>query len=350
MLTTPRRREAFLALLALSLVAALTLAATRRDPARGPASPYDHPGFTEVSVATEDIVAGRASTVAEGLRGRGYWCVQARTNDRAVQIACRMPGAGTVVDVVADTGGDVLYADLDLEPSSSVEESATHLVRLLDDSFLALWPEDRAVVEQLLQDAEPTSYLPLGGEAAPDPEDQFSTHEGRTANASWSLWTFHTGEALALRIRAPELRDRSWPLGGDHYATPTSVATAALRATGFTCATACSRAADNQQVRFDEHRDQIVAAQFTLHSSASGDRRSDPSGQWVREGLPFLTDEVRTVIGRRIERSRVDGRGWRGVLAGTPLEIRAVPGGLMPDGRPATGLEVTIGVPLLLVE
>ena len=346
----PGRRKLTVALLAVSLVAAFTLAATRDNPFRGPSSPYDHPGFTEVSVATEDVVEGQATIVVEGLRGRGYWCVQARSNDRAVQIACRMPGTSTGVDLMADTTGDVLYADIDLSPHTPVNQSTKQLARLLDNSFLRLWPRDRAVVEQLVQDSQPQPFFPMGDQAPPDAEDQFSTYEQNTANASWSLWTFYTGQPLALRIRTPELRDRSWPMGGDHYATPTSVATAALRAMGYTCATACSRATGLQRVSFDEHRDQIVAAQLTLRSSVNGNRKADLSGQWVRNGLPFLTPEVRTAIGQRIEKSRTSGRNWQGVIAGTPLEIRAVPGGLKPNGRAAATLEANIGVPLLHVE
>lgn len=333
--------------LALALVAAVIAGATRHSPARGLTAPYAHTGFNEVSVATEDIVDGQASRVVAGLRGLSYWCVQVRSNDRAVQVACRASGAGADVDLVADTTGHVLYADIHLNPTTSAEQSERQLDRVLDGSFLALWPQDRVVVDQLVQDARPTPWFPLGDEAAPDAEDQFSTHEKRTANATWSLWTQYTGQPLALRIRTPDLRDRSWPLGGEHYATTMRTATAALRAAGFTCAIACSRATDNRAVRFDEHRGQIVAAHVTLRSGADGPRHAERSGQRFRDGLPFLTPEVRTVIGQRIEDFRVTDRSWRGVLVGAPVEIRSVPGRLLPNGRSATDLEVSVGIDLL---
>ena len=348
----PKRRGVIAAaVLSISIVAAFVHALTRHGPVRGPSAPYDHPGFGEVSAATEDIIDGQASHVAAGLRGRGFWCVQARSNNRAVQIACRAPGTGADVDLVADTTGHVLYANIEVKRSTSVEQSARHLDRVLDDSFYKLWPQDRRVVEQLIQDAQPTShFLPLGGEAQPDAEHQFSTHEERTANVSWSLSTFYTGQPLALRIRTPELRDRNWPFGGDHYAAPTSTARESLLATGFTCATACFKARDKQEVRFDEHRNQIVAAHFKLSSSTNGNRTTDPSGHWVRNGLPFLAPEVRTVIGQRIEEARVTKRSWRGVLAGTPVEIRSVPGDHRPNRSPASTIDVSVGIPLLHVE
>ncbi|QIK66241.1 hypothetical protein G7072_07680 [Nocardioides sp. HDW12B] len=336
------------AVLSISLAGAITVGATRHGQLRGPSAPYDHSGFAEVSVATDDIVDGHASHVVAGLRSSGFWCVQARSNDRAVQIACQTPGIGADVDMIADTSGHVLYADIGLGPARSIDTARSRLDRVLDHSFLRLWPQDRAAVDQLIRDAQPTpGFFPLGGEAAPDADDQFSTHDERTANASWSLSTFYTGQPLALQIRTPDLRDRSWPRGGDHYATATSTAVAALRATGFTCASACYRARDGLQVRFTEHRDQIVAAHITLLSSATGNRTTDLSGQWIRDGIPFLECDVRTAIGLRIEECRVERKSWRGVVAGTPVEIRSVPGGLLPDGRAATGLEVSVGIPLV---
>jgi hypothetical protein len=355
--STPRSRRTRIgaAVVAAVVVAVVVLAGTWDGAVRGPASPYDHSGFSEVSVATEDVVAGQAGTVVAGLREHGYWCVQPRRNDRAVQITCQSPERDVRVDVVAAPGGDVLYADIDLgtaAASASPRAVRTRLGQVLDASLLRLWPQDRAAIQDLLEDAQPHSGMAFGQEAPPvDPAEQYATHDERTADASWSLWSLYTGAPLALRVRTPGLEDRSWPFGSRHYVTSVDVATTALVADGFTCATSCFRASDGQAVDFDQHDGRIVAVHFTLRSRVDGDRGTDPSGQWVRAGLPFLTPVVRAAVGRRVEECRVDRRTWRGVVAGTPVDIIAVPGAaLTPDGRPAQDLVVTIGLPLLHVE
>jgi hypothetical protein len=104
-------------------------------------------------------------------------------------------------------------------------------------------------------------------------------------------------------------------------------------------------------VAFDDHDGQIVAVRLTLRSSVKGDPSIDPAGQWVRAGLPFLAPAVRAAVGRRVEDCRIERRSWRGVVAGTPVDIIAVPGNpVLPDGRPAADLLVTIGIPLLDIE
>jgi hypothetical protein len=338
-----------------AVVAVLVLAVTRNGPARGPAAPYDHSGFSEMSVATEDVVVGQTSTVVEGLEERGYWCVQPRRNARAVQIACQSPERDVQVDLVAAPGGDILYADIDLgtaAASTPSQDVGNHLGQVLDASFLKLWPQDRTTIEDLVEDAQPHPFMPFGNDPPPaDPAEQYSTHDQRTDNANWSLWSIYTGEPLALRVRTAGLEDHSWPFGGRHYATSVNAATTELAAAGFICTTSCYRASDGQTVDFDEHDGQIVAVRFTLRSSVDGDPSTDPSGQWVRAGLPFLTPAVRAAVGQRVEECRIEGRSWRGVVAGTPVDINAVPGAAtMPDDRPAKDLAVTIGIPLLYVE
>jgi hypothetical protein len=148
------------------------------------------------------------------------------------------------------------------------------------------------------------------------------------------------------------MKDQSWPFEGRHYATGVNAATTELIADGFTCSTSCHRGSDGQTVDFDEHDGRIVAVRFTLRSSAEeGDRPTDPSGQWVRAGLPFLTPAVQAAVGQRVEESRIQQRSWRGVISGTPIDIDAVSGAaLMPNDRPAKDLMVTIGIPLLVME
>lgn len=338
-----------------AVAAVSVLAVTRNGPARGPAAPFDHSGFSEVSVATEDVVTGQARTVVQGLAQHEYWCVQPRSNDLAVQIACQSPERDVQVDMVAAPDGDVLYADIDLDAAAFSEPShnaGDRLGQVLDASFLRLWPQDRTTIRDLVEDAQPRPFMPFGREAPPaDPADQYSTRDQRTDNASWSLWSRYTGEPLALRVRTTGLQDHSWPFGSGHYATSVEAATTQLVADGFSCEASCHRAPDIQAVTFDEHDGHIVAVRFTLRSSVADDDRPESSGQWVRAGLPFLTPAVQLAIGQRVEKCRVEHRSWRGVVAGTPVDIIAVPGAAtMPDGRPADDLMVTIGIPLLDVE
>lgn len=341
-----------------ALVVVLVLVMMSAAPAHGPDAPYDHEGLSEVSVATERVVNGQASIVTDGLQSRGYWCVQPRSNDSSVQVACQSPEGDVLVDVIAARDGQILYADVDLgrarSPAAptSPPESSERLWAVLDASFLKLWPQERTVIADLLEGSQPDDFMPFGTSAAPsDPRGQFSTHEVRTDNASWSLWSFYTGTPLALRVRTEGLQDRNWPFDGSHYATSLSAATTNLTADGFRCATSCYRAADDQTVVFDTHDAQIVSVSFTLHTRADGDRADDPSGRWVRDGLPFLTPAVRSAVGRRIEESRVEGKSWRGVVAGTPVQITEETGGSStPDDRAAHDLTVVIGIPLLFVE
>lgn len=333
-----------------ALVVVLVLVMMPAAPAHGPDAPYDHEGLSEVSAATEHVVNGQASIVTDGLQSRGYWCVQPRSNDSSVQVACQSPEGDVLVDVIAARDGQILYADLDLGPAKSPESSG--LWTVLDASFLKLWPQERTVIADLLEGSQPHDFMPFGTSAAPsDPRDQYSTREVRTDNASWSLWSFYTGEPLALRVRTAGLQDRSWPFDGSHYATSLSAATTNLTADGFRCATSCYRAADDQTVDFYTHDAQIVSVSFTLHTRADGDRADDPSGRWVRDGLPFLTPAVRSAVGRRIEESRVEGKSWRGVVAGTPVQITEETGGSStPDDQAAHDFTVVIGIPLLFVE
>ncbi len=351
------RRLRLWAVVGFAVLAALVavLAVIRSGPARGPAAPYSHSGYSEISVATEDVVAGQARTVVQGLSQRGYWCIQPRSNDLAVQIACQSPERDVQVDVVAAPDGDVLYADIDLGPAADparTQDAQNRLGQVLDASFLHVWPQDRTTIQKLFEDAQPASGMPSGRRAPPvDPEEPYSTRDRLTDNASWSLWSRYTGEPLALRVRTASLQDNSWPFGSSHYAASVEAAITGLLADGFTCASSCSRASDGTAVSFEEHEGQIVAARFTLRSSVQDGEGTGPSEQWVRAGLPFLTPAVQAAVGERVEQSRREHRSWRGVVAGTPIDIVAVPGAApMPDGRPARDLAVEIGIPLLYVE
>lgn len=353
----PRGRRTRVCIVVIAVITAvLVLAKSGKHPVHGPAAPYEHSGFSEMSVATEDVVAGQASTVVTGLRESGYWCVQPRRNDLAVQIACQSPERDVRVDVVTAPSGDVLYADIDLGLTAASarrpQDVGNYLRQVLAHSFLRLWPQDRTTIDELLEEAQPHPFMPFGSEAPPaDEAEQYTTHDRRTENVSWSLWSRYTGRPLHLRVRTTGLADRSWPLGGGHYATSVAAAATALVGAGFSCATSCHRASDGQTVDFDDHDGQIVAVRFTLRSSSHDIRRTDPPGQWVRAGLPFLTPAVRAAVGQRVEQCRIERRSWSGVVAGTPVDINVVTGAAtMPDDRSGSDLTVAIGIPLLYVE
>lgn len=339
------------------LVLALVLAGndlrSRRGVVRGPAAPYDHGGLSEISVARDGVLAGQAGVVAAGLTARGYWCVEPRRNDVAVQIACSSPTRDARVDMVAGPGGDLRYANLRFGPiEAPFRDYGNQALKILDDSFLKLWPQDRAAVQDLLESAQPHPFMPFGRDAPPTAEeDQYTTHEKRTDSASWSLWSRYDGRPLELRVRTTGLTDRSWPFGGSHYATSIDAATAALERTGFVCRSSCHRVSDDQDVDFDQHDGQIVTARFSLRSRSDDTDRTDPSGRWVRAGLVFLGPAVRDAVGRRVERSRIEQRSWHGVVAGTPVDITAHPrNGTTPEGVVTSDVHVAIGIPLLDVE
>ena len=340
------------AVIVVLVLVAVVLVVTRKVPTRGPTAPYDHSGFSEQSVASEDIVAGQARTVTQGLVQLGFWCVQPRYNDQAVQIACRSAEYDMDIDVVAAPDGDVLYAEIDLGNADTSAGPRDHLDQALVASFLKLWPQDRQTIQDLIEQAQPHSFMALGGEAPPASEaDQYSTTEERTDNATWSLWSRYTGQPLALRIRTTGLQDHTWPFGGEHYATSVDAATAALVADGSTCATACSPASDVQSLDFEEHDGQIVAIHFTLRSRLVDLDSRAPSRSWAQVSLALLSPAVQPAIAQRVEQQRIEQRSWRGVVAGTPVEIVSAPGAATtPDNRPATDLWVTIGIPLLYPE
>lgn len=70
-----------------------------------------------------------------GLREGGYWCVQPRRNDLAVQIACQSPERDVRVDVVTAPSGDVLYAVIDLGFAAADAHRSQELGTPLDRSL-----------------------------------------------------------------------------------------------------------------------------------------------------------------------------------------------------------------------
>lgn len=346
----PRRRHHRTLLTAvLTMSAGVVLLLAKDAPQSGPVDPYGHHGFSEVSMASEDVVSGQTSTVATELESNGYRCIQARSNSRAVQVVCHAPSGHTQVDIVSDPDGSILYADIDLQDDLPDTDQGGRRSMVILAPFLDLWPQDRPVVQEMFADAVPRPFMPLGGEAPPvDPSHQYDTHDVRTEDAHWLLQTRYTGEALRLKIRTPRLRDQNWPLGGDHYATSIETAMSRMKDEGFGCEVACYRAADDLTVSFGEHEGQIITADFIMRSPVAGDPRPDSAGRWLRGGLPFLTPAVSSAVGQFVEGCRASHNACQGVIAGTPVRVITPPGAVgTPDGGGARELHVTIGIPLL---
>jgi hypothetical protein len=183
--------------------------------------------------------------VAEGLTGMGFGCAEGRANRVAVQVWCRRAPGPVEVQLVADPAGRLLYARFDLVLAGS---PAADLRELLDATVLRVWPGDRNELAELVRDAAPRRPWDFGSGRALSSEEQFTTGSQDTGHARYELQA-HTGEPMVLEVRTPALRDRSWPYGGEHYATTTAVAFPRLQALGFTCTDdQCHRAADDQHL------------------------------------------------------------------------------------------------------
>jgi len=289
-------------------------------------------------VATGDFTGGDVARIADGLAGEGVPCIQVRANAAAAQLRCGGP-AGTV-DLVVGPDGDVGYADID-----PVAGTPSTLYRLLDASFLALWPQDRGDVDDLVAEAvaEPDRDL-TGSIILPrEEEDEYPVRSTVTGSATWTLRSHYGGELFGLHIRTDALTDRSWPFGAEHYATTLAAAYAVLTPEGFDCGsyggTGCWRPADQLRVDFEVHGDQVVTVSLTLPTDGAS---AEPSPGWLPAGLAFLTPQVRGPVGDRIEECRRTGRDFAGVVAGTPLEVEVE----VYAGQ----LAVDIGAPLLYVE
>lgn len=307
------------------------------EPLAGPSAPYDHEPLDEVSVATDDVVAGDAARLARGLAEEGVPCVQPRSNEVAVQISCAGP-AGTV-DLVAGPDGEIHYAAVD-----PVADTPSTLYRLLDASFLALWPQDRGEVDDLVADAEPDRDF-TGSIVVPrDEDDQYPVRSVVTDSATWTLRSRYAGQLSQLHVRTDALTDRSWPFGGEHYAGTLAAAATVLTREGFTCGsyggTDCLRPADQLRVGFDVQGEQVVVVRATLTSGVGQD--VDPAQQVPALGTA-LTPRVRAAVADRLELCRRTGQEFRGVVAGTPLQVTT-------GYTQAPSLDVVIGVPLLYVE
>lgn len=356
-MTFSRRRR--LGVLAALLVAGLAVVLWLR-PASGPAHPYDHDDLGEASEATTTVVAGQVRDVARGLEELGYWCIQPRRNDETVQVRCQASTYGTTLDLVATTNGDLAYAHLDLAPSpdapatpsSAVSAEDAEMWAVLDASLLRSWPDDRDTVEGLLADARPRDFMRFGAQPPPAGAD-YSQHEDRTSSASWSLWAAPTGSALALTVRTKHLQDRTWPDGTEHYATTLEEAMTGLVAQGFTCGEInCFRDDDTDgqmDTTFEVHDGQVVSTTVLMRTGQQDGRTvPDLAGQWLAQGLPFLTPGVQDAVASRIQRSRVAFEDWRGVVAGVPLDITVFGGRTpTPDGDRDFEVTAVIGTPLI---
>ncbi|MCI2237778.1 hypothetical protein MN205_04655 [Kineococcus sp. TRM81007] len=334
----------------------------------------------EVSVATEQVVGGQTGVLVAGLRAAGSWCFQPRSNALTAQIRCQGQQGDATVDLVSDLDGDLTHAEIQMptevtatgvttvtsrasgaltasgasgtSTTEPVRAAQDHLRFVLEASLLTVWPQDRGVLDGLLRKAEPRSFLPFGDAGAPhSDEEQYQTLEQRSERASWSLRTSCTGAPLALTVRTDALRDRSWPFGASHYAGTTAAAAARLQQAGSSCGSSgCSLGDEHgdRSVAFGVHDGQIVTADLTLRPAADGAAATTEVHE-LEQTLAFLTPEVRTDIAAVIARSQAEGSEWRGLVAGTPVQVSVENGWPTLGGRHVYGVRVLIGIPLLYV-
>jgi hypothetical protein len=343
------------------LPVAVTAATCATPPVDGPAAPYDHPPMDESSTASAVRLGGEVQVLAEGLTDAGFFCAQVRRNAAAVQVWCRPETPGTEVHLLASPTGDLRYADVALPFEASY---AADLQPVLDASFLRLWPQDRDDLAELAEDVPaPEPAMRFGSDGGPRTEEEQyydvvrSTGKARyTAAVSW-------GSPLGLRVRTPQLTDRSWPFGADSYARRFSDAAAELAAPGLECnPAACydpSSVNPNGAVisfttdaDFDGtgSGDQIVSATIEVPMDAAVSGRTDlATPGWALEPLRFLTPAVGAAVTEAITECVSTGRGSRAIRAGAVVVIDARGTEGYPDDPPTT-CAVQVGVPLLYVE
>lgn len=343
------------------LPVAVTAATCATPPADGPGAPYDHPPMDERSIASEVRLGGEMQELAEGLTDAGHFCAQVRENASAVQVWCRPERPGTEVHLVASPTGDLLYAEVALPFEASY---ATDLQPVLDASFLRLWPQDRDDLAEVAEHVPaPEPAMRFGSDGGPRTEEERyydvvrSTGQARyTVAVSW-------GSPMSLRVRTPQLTDRSWPFGADGYARTFSDAAPGLAALGLECnPAACydpaSTTPNAAVATFTTDADgsgagsgeQIVSATLEVPVDAAVSGRTDlATPRWALEPLPFLTPAVGTAVRDAIAGCVSTGEGSRGVVAGAVVVID--PRRTEDDaGARPYACSVQLGVPLLYVE
>lgn len=329
-----------------------------------PTEPYDHAPLNETSVAVSVPEAGEVGILASGLVRAGFFCAEVRANSEARQVWCRSSvdlgadapePAVTVVNVVATTDGTVQYAEVllpeDPEAQSADPGQLKLLRRVLDASFLSLWPDDAEAVTSVLA----TVARGPGGFDPDDPHPpvraETTTSHARYDAAEGRGDTVGRTPTPTFRLVTDDARDRTWPFGAEDYATTTTAAAAGLEAGGFDCygpeQSPCTRVAGNQQISYGVRpgTDQILTAAFFVPGTSTGAAPTDLSGAGFPQGLTFLTPGPRAAVEARILEVQESGELFVGIVAGVVVIID--PPHQRPAGIAAYPVEVSVGVPLV---
>ncbi|MBT2533984.1 hypothetical protein J7E83_18015 [Arthrobacter sp. ISL-48] len=331
--------------------------------------------MNETSIAVPVASGGEAGTIAHSLKLAGFFCAQVRSNDTSRQIWCRTspsengdPGQSAVthVDLVSALDGRLQYAHIGLPDPTGITwdpEQAKSLMSVLNASVLSLWPADTGPVSGAVDKvANPGTGLgkdrddprPPARESITTDHATYSVGEGRYFGEGI---TVSGAPVLTLTVTTKVAKDRSWPYGGAHYATTTTAAAPGLEAGGFDCygpeQSPCTRPAGNQQVNYTIRNgtDQILTASVGMGGGLSEPGQGLTSiAEWgFPQGLTFLTPTVRSAVERQLDRARLTGEPFIGIVEGTVvlLETRHTPP--QPDGTYAVRVDLTIGAPLPII-
>lgn len=341
----------------------------------GPSEPYAHDPMNETSMAVPVASDGEAGSVAHSLEKEGFFCAQVRANDSARQIWCRLAAAGsadsgesavTRVDLVSTLDGRLQYAYIGLPDEANKyrgTDRAADLMAVLDAAILTSWPDDAGPVRGAVNEvANPETGV---GKDRSDPRPPARTSI-TTENATYAIGegryfgvgiTVSGSPALTLTVTTKAATDRSWPYGGEHYATTTTAAAPGLEAGGFDCygphQSPCTRPAGNQQINYTTlgRTDQILAASVGMGGGILQPAQGLTTiAEWgFPQGLSFLTERVRPAVERQLNHSRLTGESFTGILEGTAVVIEARRTPLQPDGTYAVRVNLTVGAPLVTV-
>lgn len=341
----------------------------------GPSQPYAHEPMNEISVATPVASEGETGSVARSLEKAGFFCAQVRANDNARQIWCRLTTAGsfdsgesavTRVDLVSTLDGRLQYAYLGLPDQAGTTwetDQAGNLMAVLEASMLALWPGDAGPVRDTL-DKVANPDTGIGKDRSdPRPPARASITTGHAIYAIGEGRHFGEGitvsgaPGLTVTVTTKAATDRSWPYGGEHYATTTTAAAPGLEAGGFDCygpeQSPCTRPAGNQQITYTtrDRTDQILAADVGMGGGILQPAQGPTSiREWgFPQGLTFLTNSVRPAVEQQLNHARLTGESFIGILEGTVVVLEARKTPSQPDGTYAVRVDLTIGAPLVTV-
>src|SRR3569833_3053824 len=349
MTRSPRRAAVVGAMAAAVLLpgCALDLDAARTLPAAvpGPPAPYGHAPQGETSVAGPVSTGGDLERLAAALTAAGFFCAHVRANEAAVQVWCRsaeehVPDVGalgpdvTVVDLVGTPDGALEYGHVTLpyvgDAFQATDRSQPDRQRAaLDASFLSVWPEDADAVRSVVADvAQP----PLGISTSRSDSRPAERRAARTAHATYTVaerdpqqqsGDVHAYPALELTVTTAALADRNWPLGSASYARAV---------TEVPALSADTRRCEDPR-RACVH--QPVAGVTPVGEGAAG------------EALPALTDDVRTAVVVQLERCRLTGNSFTGVVGGAVLTVDAHRGRPGANGTFSVGFDAAVGAPLV---